>query len=130
MSAIDQMLRRVNVIERMTEDVSGKRCVAGSARTRAAALLAVVLAWRLLGWSPTSKLIRTLRNGGAVLTPAWLTSAGYSLVTKDDEGCGAARPRQLLNHWMALRSEIGEQPAWAAMHEVETLLVSEGAPAP
>ena len=130
MSAFDQILRRINVIERMPEDVSGKRCVAGTARTRAAALLAVVLAWRLLVWCPTSKLIRTLRNGCAVLTPAWLPSAGYSLGTKDGDGCGAARPQQLLKHWMALRAEIGEHPALATMHEVETLLVSEGAPAP
>lgn len=128
MTAIAEMLRRVSSLERMTEDVSGKRCTAGGARTRAAAMIGVVVAWRLLGWTPRSQLIRCLRASGATITPAWLTSAGYSLVTVENDGMGPGRPRQLLDQWTALRADIGHREALDAMTEIEALMIAEGAP--
>ena len=128
MSAIAEMLRRVSALERMIEDHKGNRCSAGGARTRAAAMVGVVVAWHLLGWTPRSQLIRCLRNAGATLTPVWLTSAGYSLVTKENDGAGPSRTRQLLDHWTTLRAEVGNQEAMIAMNQIEALLIAEGAP--
>lgn len=128
MTVIAEKLRRVSALERMTEDHKGNRCLAGGARTRAAAMVGVVVAWHLLGWTPRSQLIRCLRAAGAILTPAWLTSGGYSLVTKENDGTGPSRTRQLLDHWTALCAEVGNQEAIVAMSQIEALLIAEGAP--
>lgn len=128
MTAIAKMLRRVSALERMTEDHKGNRCMAGGARTRAAAVVGVVVAWHLLGWKPQSQLIRCLRSAGASLTPGWLTSGGYSLVTKEIDGTGPSRTQQLLDHWTALCAAVGDEEANIATSQIEAFLIAEGAP--